>query len=43
MYRQFMDADAMPKDVLDTFYKDGDIHYMFIGEVVDVIENAPVN
>ena len=43
MYRQFMDADAMPKDVLDTFYKDGDIHYMFIGEVMDVIENAPVN
>ena len=43
MYRQFMDAEAMPKDVLDTFYKDGDIHYMFIGEVMDVIENAPVN
>ena len=42
MYRQFMDAAAMPKDVLNTFYKDGDIHYMYIGEVIDVIENAPV-
>ena len=37
-YKQFMDLEAMPEDVRDGFYKDGDVHYMFIGEVIDVIE-----
>ena len=38
LYKQLMDVDAMPEDVVKAQYADGDIHYMFIGEVVDIIE-----
>lgn len=38
MYCQFMDLDAMPKDVQEQYYSDHDVHYLFIGEVTDLIE-----
>lgn len=37
-YKQFMDFEAYPEDVKETYYSDHDIHYMFIGEVVDIIQ-----
>lgn len=38
MYRQDMDLKAMPEDVQSRFYSDGDVHTLYIGEVIDVIE-----
>jgi len=40
MYKQFMDKEAFPAEVADKFYSGEDadnIHYMFIGEVVESI------
>lgn len=37
-YKQLMDYEAYPEDVKEAYYKDHDIHYMFIGEVVDIIQ-----
>jgi len=39
-YKQLMDGDAFPTDVIDAFYSGedtGNVHYLFIGEVVDVL------
>jgi len=39
MYKQLMDEGAIPADVKERFYSgadDGNLHYMFIGEVTDV-------
>ena len=38
MYKQRLIADNIPEDALKTFYPAGDIHDMYIGEVVDVIQ-----
>lgn len=37
IYMQQMDMNAMPKEILDQIYPNGDDHNMFIGEVVDII------
>jgi len=40
LYRQQMDESAFPADVIEKFYSGEDehnVHYMFVGEVVDVI------
>jgi len=40
LYRQLMDESAFPEKVVEQFYSggdEGDIHYMFIGEVIDII------
>lgn len=37
LYEQKMDLTAMPEDVQKSSYQDGDLHNMFIGEVVEVI------
>lgn len=36
LYRQEMDIHAMPEDVVKSCYKDGDVHVMFIGEVLEI-------
>ncbi len=38
IFNQELDADRIPKEYVDSFYKDEEIHEMFIGEVVDIIE-----
>lgn len=40
MYAQEMDLGAMPEDVVKRNYPRGDVHTMFIGEVIDVVKNA---
>lgn len=38
VYRQVMDKDAIPGDILDNCFKDDpSVHTLFIGEVVDVL------
>lgn len=37
-YKQFMDFEAFPEDVKERYYQDHDVHYMFIGEVIDIIQ-----
>lgn len=39
MFSQELLLENIPKDVIDRFYKDGDAHIMFIGEIEEVIEN----
>ncbi|MCR5430024.1 MAG: flavin reductase [Eubacterium sp.] len=36
--KQLIEPDNMPQDVKDMFYGDEDWHYMYIGEVVDIIK-----
>lgn len=36
-YVQKMDLAAMPEDIQKSAYADGDMHVMYIGEVIDVI------
>ena len=31
-----MAKDELPEFVRDTLYKNGDLHYIFMGEIVDV-------
>ncbi len=41
LYKQLMDAEAIPQDIRDRFYSgedEGNMHYMFIGEVVHAEE-----
>lgn len=38
LYRQEMDLKAMPEDVQKKNYANGDLHTMYIGEVLDVIK-----
>lgn len=38
MYAQKMDLSAMPEKVQKQSYADGDLHVMYIGEVLDVID-----
>lgn len=38
IYRQDLDASAMPADVVENFYRTEAPHTMYIGEVLDVIE-----
>lgn len=38
MYAQEMDADFMREDVAKANYSDGDMHTMYIGEVIDVLK-----
>lgn len=40
MYKQLMDLSAMPEDVQKKLYggaDEGDVHYMFIGEIVETL------
>ncbi len=42
MYKQLMDAEAFEPEVKKAFYSganEKDLHYMFIGEVVDIIQS----
>ena len=36
--KQLIEPENMPEDVKDMFYGDEDWHYMYIGEVVDIIK-----
>ncbi|MDD6349223.1 flavin reductase family protein [Intestinibaculum porci] len=38
MYEQKMDLSAMPEEIQNSSYKDGDLHNMFIGEVVGILK-----
>ena len=38
IYRQDLDIDSMPENVVKTFYTTEAAHTMFIGEVVEIIE-----
>lgn len=37
LFRQEISSKKMPKDVVEQFYGDNDLHDMYIGEVVDII------
>ena len=39
MFRQRLDPDLIPEDIRNRFYKDGDPHDMYIGEVVEVLSD----
>ena len=39
LFKQQIDMDNMPEDIRDKFYKSGDPHDMYIGEVVEVLSN----
>lgn len=39
MYKQELDLHAMPEEVQKHDYANGDLHTMYIGEVLDVIKN----
>lgn len=36
IYTHLMNRDELPDFVRDTLYKDGDLHYIFMGEIQDV-------
>lgn len=36
IYTHLMAKDELPEFVRDTLYKNGDLHYIFMGEIVDV-------
>lgn len=38
IYRQDLDTAAMPTEVVKSFYTDEDAHTMYIGEVVEILE-----
>ena len=40
LFKQQIDMDAMPEDIRDKFYKDGDPHDMYIGEVVEILSDS---
>jgi len=35
-YTHLMGKDELPELVRDTLYRDGDLHYIFMGEIEDV-------
>ena len=39
IYYQDLDIKNIPEDVIDKFYKNEPVHRMFIGEVIDIIDN----
>ena len=39
IYQQELDINNIPKEYSDRFYENDEIHEMFIGEVVDIIDN----
>lgn len=40
IYRQDMDTNAMPADVVKDFYRSEDAHTVYIGEVIDIIRSG---
>jgi hypothetical protein len=38
MYKQRMELSQLSEDMQERFYKDGDLHNMYIAEVVEVIQ-----
>lgn len=40
LFRQQLDMDAMPEEIRSKFYKDGDPHDMYIGEVVEILSDT---
>ena len=39
LYSQDMDINSIPRDVKDKLYSDSDIHTMYIGEIIDILNN----
>ena len=40
LFKQQIDMDSMPEDIKAKFYKDGDPHDMYIGEVVEILSDT---
>lgn len=43
IYVQKLDIKNMPNEVINTYYKDNDMHYMYVGEVIDIIDKRNKN
>ena len=43
LFKQQLDMDAMPEEIKTKFYKDGDPHDMYIGEVVEILTDSYKN
>lgn len=41
IYRQDMDTTAMPNEVIQDYYTKETAHTMYIGEVIEIVENGP--
>jgi len=37
LYTHLMAKDEIPEFLRDTLYRDGDLHYIFMGEIIDVL------
>ncbi len=40
LFKQQLDMDAMPEEIRSKFYKNGDPHDMYIGEVVEILSDT---
>ena len=37
LFRQRLESENIPSDIVESFYSDNDLHDMYIGEVIDII------
>ena len=38
LYKQTLDTNLMPQDIVEKHYPNGDVHDMYIAEVLEIIE-----